>query len=109
MDMDDVMDASRRRSLDVFGVIGDPTKRRILELTRDREWCVNELVEVLEISQPAISKHLRGLRDAKLVDVRVDGQRRWYSLRSQELGPLHSWVDSFPDIEPGERCVMECQ
>jgi DNA-binding transcriptional ArsR family regulator len=98
--MDDVMDSSRRRSLDVFGVIGDPTKRKILELTRDRERCVNELVELLQISQPAISKHLRSLREAGLMDVRVDGQRRWYSLRAQELEPLHNWVESFPDVHP---------
>ncbi len=85
----------RKRSPDVFTVIGDPTKRRILELTREREWCVNELVESLEISQPAISKHLRSLREAGLVDVRVDGQRRWYSLRQGQMDPLQDWVRRF--------------
>lgn len=86
---------SRKRSLDVFGVIGDPTKRKILELVHDREWCVNEMVEYLEISQPAISKHLRSLREAGLVDVRVDGQRRWYRLRTEQMEPLLSWLAMF--------------
>lgn len=85
----------RRRTPDVFTVIGDPTKRKILEMTREREWCVNELVESLETSQPAISKHLRSLREAGLVDVRVDGQRRWYRLRLDRMEPLHAWVEEF--------------
>jgi DNA-binding transcriptional ArsR family regulator len=85
----------RRRMPDVFTVIGDPTKRRILEMTREREWCVNELVESLEVSQPAISKHLRSLREAGLVQVRVDGQRRWYRLRDEQMEPLQDWVRRF--------------
>lgn len=90
----------RRRTPDVFTVIGDPTKRKILELTREREWCVNELVEALEISQPAISKHLRSLREAGLVDVRVDGQRRWYRLREDKMEPLQEWVNAFSNAGP---------
>lgn len=86
---------TRRRPPDVFTVIGDPTKRRILEMTREREWCVNELVESLDISQPAISKHLRSLREADLVTVRVDGQRRWYRLRDDKMEPLQHWVRMF--------------
>jgi DNA-binding transcriptional ArsR family regulator len=85
----------RRRTPDVFTVIGDPTKRKILEMTREREWCVNELVESLQTSQPAISKHLRSLREAGLVDVRVDGQRRWYRLRKDRMEPLHAWIEEF--------------
>lgn len=64
-------------------------------MTREREWCVNELVESLDVSQPAISKHLRSLREAGLVDVRVDGQRRWYRLRDDRMEPLQSWVRRF--------------
>jgi DNA-binding transcriptional ArsR family regulator len=90
-----VMHAGRRRMPDVFTVIGDPTKRKILEMTREREWCVNELVESLGISQPAISKHLRSLREAGLVQVRVDGQRRWYRLRDEQMEPLQDWVRRF--------------
>lgn len=85
----------RRRTPDVFTVIGDPTKRKILEMTREREWCVNELVESLDISQPAISKHLRSLREADLVEVRVDGQRRWYRLKTDRMEPLATWVKDF--------------
>ena len=95
MDEERTVIGGRRRAPDVFTVIGDPTKRKILELTREREWCVNELVESLEISQPAISKHLRSLREAGLVEVRVDGQRRWYRLRKDRLEPLESWVNAF--------------
>jgi DNA-binding transcriptional ArsR family regulator len=90
-----VVQVGRRRTPDVFSVIGDPTKRKILEMTREREWCVNELVESLEISQPAISKHLRSLREAGLVQVRVDGQRRWYRLRDDQMEPLQDWVRRF--------------
>jgi DNA-binding transcriptional ArsR family regulator len=96
--MNDLAISSRKRSLDVFGVIGDPTKRKLLELVREREWCVNEMVDHLEISQPAISKHLRSLREAGLVDVRVDGQRRWYRLRTEQMEPLHSWAAMFESI-----------
>lgn len=85
----------RRRAIDVFTVIGDPVKRKLLEMTREREWSVNEMVDHLRISQPAISKHLRALREAGLVDVRVDGQRRWYRLRSSEMEPLQAWIDRF--------------
>jgi DNA-binding transcriptional ArsR family regulator len=87
--------SGRRRGIDVFTVVGDPVKRRLLEMTREREWSVNEMVDHLGISQPAISKHLRALREAGLVDVRVDGQRRWYSLRVDEMEPLHRWIDRF--------------
>lgn len=87
----------RRRAPDVFTVIGDPTKRKILEMTREREWCVNELVESLALSQPAISKHLRSLREANLVEVRVDGQRRWYRLREDQMGPLQDWMSHFAE------------
>lgn len=96
-----------RRSCDVFTIIGDPTKRRILELTRDREWCVNELVENLGLSQPAISKHLRSLREAHLVTVRVDGQRRWYRLIPEEMRPLKEWVSAFPPMLGGGHSVSD--
>src|SRR5690606_25305553 len=72
--------SSRKRNLDVFGVIGDPTKRNILELVREREWSVNEIDGYHEASQPVNSKHLRGRRDAGLVELRIEGQRGWYSL-----------------------------
>jgi DNA-binding transcriptional ArsR family regulator len=91
----DAVYAGRRREVDVFTIVGDPIKRKLLEMTSQREWSVNEMVEHLGISQPAISKHLRALREAGLVDVRVDGQRRWYSLRQDTLEPLQTWIDGF--------------
>lgn len=96
----------RSRSLDIFNVIGDPTKRRILELTHEREWCVNQMVDELRVSQPAVSKHLRALRDSGLVDVRIDGQRRWYRLRADQLSPLTKWVTAFvPEQENAEQTI----
>lgn len=100
LDVEPEVNQGRRKAFDVFTVIGDPTKRKILEMTHDREWCVNEMVEYLEISQPAISKHLRSLRDADLVDVRVDGQRRWYRLKGDQMAPLVDWIRSFTPGEP---------
>lgn len=97
LEVEDVVYAGRRREIDVFTVVGDPVKRRLLEMTSVREWSVNEMVDYLGISQPAISKHLRALREAGLVDVRVDGQRRWYRLRLDELEPLQRWIESFPE------------
>lgn len=77
----------------MFAALGDPVKRRILELIHSEELCVNELVQALGASQPAISKHLRTLRLASLVDVRIDGQRRFYRLREGALDGLADWLD----------------
>lgn len=81
---------------DVFSVIGDPVKRQILHLINGQELTVTQLVNSLGLSQPTISKHLRKLREAGLVDVRVDGQRRWYLLRDAKMQPLKNWIDQFP-------------
>jgi DNA-binding transcriptional ArsR family regulator len=75
-----------------FDVIADPTRRRILELIRDRERSVGDLVTELTVSQPGVSKHLRVLRDAGLVDVRADAQRRWYRLRAEPLAEVDAWI-----------------
>lgn len=76
----------------VFEVIAEPRRRRILDLVRDGERCVGELVAELSMSQPAVSKHLRVLRDAGLVQVRVDEQRRLYRLRPGPLRELDAWL-----------------
>jgi DNA-binding transcriptional ArsR family regulator len=75
-----------------FAVVADPTRRRILDLLREGERPVGELVERLAMSQPAVSKHLRVLRDAGLVAVRTDAQRRMYRLRSEPLVELDEWL-----------------
>jgi DNA-binding transcriptional ArsR family regulator len=78
-----------------FEVLAEPTRRRILDLLCDREHSVGELVERIELSQPGISKHLRVLRDAGLVDVRVDAQRRWYGLRPEPLAEIDHWLEPY--------------
>ena len=75
-----------------FDVLAEPQRRRILDLLRDGERPVGELVGRLEISQPGVSKHLRVLRDAGLVSVRPEGQRRWYGLRPEALAEVDRWL-----------------
>jgi DNA-binding transcriptional ArsR family regulator len=75
-----------------FDVLAEPQRRRILDLLRDGERPVGELVDRLEISQPGVSKHLRVLRDARLVSVRPEGQRRMYGLRPDALADVDRWL-----------------
>src|SRR5205814_2797284 len=75
-----------------FEVVAEPNRRRILDLLRDAERPVGDLVDALSISQPAVSKHLRVLRDAGLVEVRVDAQRRLYRVRPEPLLDLDRWL-----------------
>ena len=78
-----------------FAVLAEPTRRRILDLLRERARPVNELVELLGISQPGVSKHLRVLREAELVHVRQDAQRRWYELRAEPLADVDAWLEPY--------------
>ncbi len=73
-------------------VIAEPRRRQILDLLRDEERLVTELVDELGVAQPSVSKHLRVLRDAGLVTVRPDGARRWYRVRPQPLAELDAWL-----------------
>jgi DNA-binding transcriptional ArsR family regulator len=75
-----------------FEVLAEPTRRRILDLLRDRERSVGELVDQLTLSQPGVSKHLRVLREAGLVRVRQDAQRRWYQLDPTPLTEIDAWL-----------------
>lgn len=75
-----------------FAVLADPARRDILELLRGGERPVGDLVDHLHMSQPAVSKHLRVLREAGLVAVRTDAQRRIYRLRLQPLAELDEWL-----------------
>ena len=78
-----------------FEVVAEPHRRRILELLRARERPVGDLVDELALSQPAVSKHLRVLRDAGLVDVRHDAQRRVYRLVPEPLVEIDEWLTPF--------------
>ncbi|MEJ2857331.1 MULTISPECIES: ArsR/SmtB family transcription factor [unclassified Saccharothrix] len=75
-----------------FAVLADPHRREILDVLRAGERPVNDLVDVLALTQPAVSKHLRVLREAGLVEVRRDAQRRWYRLRPEPLAELDAWL-----------------
>ena len=77
---------------DMFEVLAEPRRRLILDLLREREQAVGDLVSALGISQPGVSKHLRVLRDAGLVEVRGDGQRRLYRLRTDPLREIDEWL-----------------
>jgi DNA-binding transcriptional ArsR family regulator len=75
-----------------FEVVAEPRRREILDLLRARERSVGELVEDTALSQPGVSKHLRVLRDAGLVTVRADGQRRFYRISPRPLAELDAWL-----------------
>jgi len=77
----------------VFEVLAEPNRRQILDvLLESGERPVGDLVDALAISQPAVSKHLRILREAGLVDVRADGQRRLYRARPEGLQEIDEWL-----------------
>jgi DNA-binding transcriptional ArsR family regulator len=75
-----------------FEVLAEPNRRRILDLLHPGERSVGDLVDRLGLSQPGVSKHLRVLRDAGLVAVRRDAQRRWYRLRAEPLAEVDAWL-----------------
>src|ERR1700722_20648634 len=78
--------------MDPFEVLAEPHRRALLDLLRERERSVSERVGGLRLSQPGVSRPLRVLREAQLVDVRIDGQRRIYSLRAAPLGAVDAWI-----------------
>ena len=79
----------------MFDVLAEPRRRQILDLLRTGERPVGDLVGALTLSQPAVSKHLRVLREAGLVDVRVDAQRRLYRLRPEPLREVVEWLEPY--------------
>ncbi len=76
----------------MFAVLAEPNRRRILDLLRDEERPVGDLVRLLAASQPSVSKHLRVLREAGLVRVLPDAQRRVYALDPAPLAELDDWL-----------------
>jgi len=76
-------------------VLGDPSRQAIVELLRDGERPVGELVDHLQLSQPAVSKHLRVLKEAGLVEARADAQRRLYRIRTEPLVELDAWLAGY--------------
>ncbi|MEZ4572785.1 MAG: metalloregulator ArsR/SmtB family transcription factor [Thermomicrobiales bacterium] len=77
---------------ELFTVLADDTRRQIIELLAEQDRPVNDLVASFDVSQPAISRHLRVLREAGLVAVRNDGQRRVYRLEASRLAEIDAWL-----------------
>jgi DNA-binding transcriptional ArsR family regulator len=75
-----------------FAALADPTRRRIVELLSGGERAAGELVDQFDVSAPAISQHLKTLRDAGLVQVRIDAQRRIYALDPAGLAKIDAWL-----------------
>ena len=90
-----------------FELVADSTRRRILDLLRERERSVGELVARLGLTQPAVSKHLRTLREAGLVRVRRDAQRRWYQLHAEPLAELDAWLEPYRRFWAGRLDALE--
>jgi DNA-binding transcriptional ArsR family regulator len=82
-------------SVTAYSALAEPSRRQILDLLRDGERSVNELVARLTLSQPGVSKHLRVLREAGLVQVRPDGKQRWYGLRAEPLAEVAQWLEPY--------------
>lgn len=82
-------------AVDTLGALADPTRRRILELLVDGEVAAGDLSEEFAVSRPAVSRHLRILREAGLVRSRVDGQRRLYALDVRPLAELDAWLEPY--------------
>jgi DNA-binding transcriptional ArsR family regulator len=81
--------------LTAFAALADPARRHVVELLRNGERSAGEIERALEVAQPAASKHLRALRDAGLVRVRKDAQRRLYSLDAAPLAELDAWLQPY--------------
>ncbi len=84
-----------------FEVVAEPTRRRILDLLLTGERAVGELVAELAMSQPAVSRHLRVLRDAGLVATRTDAQRRLYRLDARPLAAVDEWLEPYRRLWAG--------
>lgn len=80
---------------DPYAALADPTRRRILTLLSNRERSVTDLVRHFDVSQPAISQHLKVLRSAGVVRVRPNGRQRMYSVDFRRLKLVHDWVSQF--------------
>ena len=90
-----------------FDVIAEPTRRHILDLLRERPRTVTELVGSLDLSQPGVSKHLRVLREARLVRVRQEAQRRWYEVDPAPLAEIDAWLEPYRAFWSGRLDALE--
>ena len=80
---------------DAFNAVAEPRRRQILDVLAGGERPVNDLVSLLGLAQPQVSKHLRVLREVGVVDVRKNGRQRLYRLNGHALKPIHDWVQGY--------------
>ena len=92
-----------------FAALGDPTRRRIVEMLATRELPAGEIARRFDMTAPAVSQHLRLLRDAGLVHVRRDAQRRIYALDPSGLAELDAWLARFRRFWAGRLDALEAQ
>ena len=90
-----------------YAALAEPHRRQILDLLRERERSVNDLVARLDISQPGVSKHLKVLRESGLVEVRPEGRQRWYGLRAQPLAEVDQWLQPYREYWSGRLDALE--
>ena len=84
--------------IDAFAALSEPNRFRIVELLRSGPRPVNDIGERLKLNQPQVSKHLRVLREAGLVEVEARAQQRLYELRAEPLRRLHDWLERYRDL-----------
>jgi DNA-binding transcriptional ArsR family regulator len=82
----------------VFQILADPTRRRLVDALRNGEHSVNELVELVDIGQPGVSRQLAILQDANFVVVRPEGRRRLYALRPEPFWELNEWMTTYRGV-----------
>jgi DNA-binding transcriptional ArsR family regulator len=90
-----------------FAVLAEPHRRRILDLLLERPRAVGELVQELGLTQPGTSKHLKVLREAGLVRMRPDAQRRVYELQLEPLAEVHEWLEPYRRMWAGRLDALE--
>jgi DNA-binding transcriptional ArsR family regulator len=83
---------------DAFNAVAETKRRQILDALAGGERSVNDLVELLGLAQPQVSKHLRVLREVDLVEMREDGRQRLYRLNGRSLKPIHDWVKNYEQL-----------
>jgi DNA-binding transcriptional ArsR family regulator len=94
-------------AIEAFAVLAEPARRRVLDLLLDGPRPVGELAELAGLSQPGTSKHLRVLREAGLVRVRVEAQRRWYELCPGPLAEVDTWLRPYRRFWAGRLDALE--
>ncbi len=80
---------------DIFSAIGEPKRRILIEQLVLKEMAVNELVDIVKWPQPVVSKHLRVLKQVRIVSERKDGRRRLYKVQPEEFRPIQEWMHQF--------------